>query len=262
MRSSWCLHTNQFVWRIFTLEPLCVCVCALTRKFIRFYTDIYTKLQTANKRWNMIISKYDRLIQFGFSTTTLVHLICEKIKRPHQEPGMREKGKAAESGWRAKRNQLVDQHQLEYIHKWGKENEHTNTQKERRNPNAFAMTPKIHTTHEMFCAPIEWKKEMDRARNGLCEWRKCEKFSFWKLCNWRKITKPPCTWSVLIITTTKFNSIAWQIKLFFFGSSPGFIWFCFLLPSCLAFFSRWECERARVCETGTANTRRGQFTKP
>lgn len=151
MRSSWCLHTNQFVWRIFTLEPLCV--CALTRKFIRFYTDIYTKLQTANKRWNMIISKYDRLIQFGFSTTTLVHLICEKIKRPRQEPGMREKGKATESGWRAKRNQLVDQHQLEYIHKWGKENEHTNTQKREKKPECICNDSKdSHNSWNVLCA--------------------------------------------------------------------------------------------------------------
>lgn len=33
----------------------------------------------ANKTLNMIISKYDRLIQFGFFTTTLVHLICVRV---------------------------------------------------------------------------------------------------------------------------------------------------------------------------------------
>lgn len=52
-----------------------------------FFSLIFVCVENgmAKQTLNMIISKYDRLIQFSFSTTTLVHLICEKIKRPRRQ---------------------------------------------------------------------------------------------------------------------------------------------------------------------------------
>lgn len=69
-------HPNRFVWRIYSG------VLGL-----RFHTFLRAKQhpQPEQQTLNMIISKYGhRLIQFSFSTTTLVHLICEKIKRPRR----------------------------------------------------------------------------------------------------------------------------------------------------------------------------------